>query len=81
MTAYQLKALCWASSLAICAYEHITSYSTFRHTSWYHSVRLIVSRLPPSFEVKGQSSHVYFTGYHISHLSEHFHAKICVHRL
>ena len=42
---------------------------------------LFVSRLTvTSLEVKGHL-HVYFTGYHISHLSKHFHTKICVHRL
>ena len=64
----------------ICTFN-FHDYITFRHTSWYLSVGFIVSRLSPSLEVKGQSSHVYFTGYHISHLSKHFHTKICVHRL
>ena len=39
----------------ICTFS-FRDYSAFRHTSWYHSVRLIVSRLSPSLEVKGLSS-------------------------
>ena len=64
----------------ICTFN-FCDYGMFRHASWYHSVRLIVSRLSPLLEVKGLSPHVNFTGYHISHLSKHFHTKICVHHL
>ena len=56
----------------ICTFN-FRDYSTFRHTSWYHSVRLIVSCLSPLLEIKGQSLHVNFIGYHIYHLSKHFH--------
>ena len=45
------------------------------------SVSSFHALLSPSLEVKGQYSHVYSTGYHISHVSKLFHTKICVHRL
>ena len=74
------KTLILPNFAKICIFN-FRDYSMFRHTSWYHSVRLFVSRLSPLLKVKGQFSHVYFTGYHISHLSKHFHTKICVYCL
>ena len=55
----------------ICTFN-FRDYSTFRHTSWYHSFRLIVSCLSPLLEIKGPSLHVNFFGYHICHLSKTF---------